>query len=60
MIYKSLLNNLLGRFGLNLVKPITKIVNIEKRDFIISTRIVHTHTILDDKNVLITYDPKIS
>jgi hypothetical protein len=43
MIYKSLLNNLLGRFGLNLVKPITKIVNIEKRDFIISTILVHTY-----------------
>jgi len=60
MIYKSLLNNLLGRFGLNLVKPITKIVNIEKRDFILSTRIVHTHIILDDNNFLITYNPNIS
>jgi hypothetical protein len=60
MIYKSLLNNLLSRFDLNLVKPITKIVNLEKRDLILSTRIVHTHTILDDNYFLITYNPNIS
>nr|YP_010044372.1 DNA polymerase [Trametes versicolor]QPF23613.1 DNA polymerase [Trametes versicolor] len=60
LIYKSLLNNFLGRFGLNIIKPITQTVNKEKRDFICSTRIVHTHTILNDDKFLITYSPIIS
>ena len=47
LIYKSLLNNFLGRFGLNLIKPLTQTVNKEKRDFILSTRIVHSQTILN-------------
>lgn len=29
-IFKSLLNNLLGRWGMNILKPITQIVNIHK------------------------------
>ena len=47
LIYKSLLNNFLGRFGLNIVKPITQTVNKDKRDFILSTKIIHSHTILN-------------
>ena len=42
-IYKSLLNNFLGRFGLNFVKPITEILNREKRDFILNNREVFSH-----------------
>ena len=60
MIFKSLLNNLLGRFGLNLIKPITQIVNLEKRDFIVSTRSVKSHIILNENKILITYNPTIS
>ena len=60
LIFKSLLNNFLGRFGLNIVKPITLTVNREKRDFIFSTRIVHSETILNDNKFLITFNPVIS
>ena len=60
LIYKSLLNNFLGRFGLNLIKPLTQTVNKEKRDFILSTRIVHSQTILNEDKFLITFDPTIS
>lgn len=60
LIYKSLLNNFLGRFGLSLIKPITQTVNKIRRDFIFSTRTVHSHTILNENNFLITYDPIIS
>ena len=60
LIYKSLLNNFLGRFGLNIIKPITQTVDKDRRDFICSTRIVHSHTILNDNKFLITYTPTIS
>lgn len=60
LIYKSLLNNFLGRFGLDLIKPITQTVNKDRRDFILSTRTVRSHTILNENNFLITYDPTIS
>ncbi|KZT15563.1 hypothetical protein NEOLEDRAFT_1081995, partial [Neolentinus lepideus HHB14362 ss-1] len=60
LIYKSLLNNFLGRFGLNIIKPITQTVNKEKRDYIFSTRIVHSHTLLNEDKFLITYTPTIS
>lgn len=36
-VLKSLLNNLLGRFALNFVKPITKTVNKSKLDKILAT-----------------------
>lgn len=39
-INKSLLNNLLGRFGMNIFKPNTKLVDSEKMSFILSTRSV--------------------
>ena len=60
LIYKSLLNNFLGRFGLNIVKPITQTVNKDKRDFILSTRSVQSHTVLNNDRFLITYSPIIS
>jgi hypothetical protein len=60
LIYKSLLNNFLGRFGLSIIKPITQTVNRERRDFIMATRNIHSHTILNDNKFLITYDPIIS
>nr|QWO71378.1 DNA polymerase [Calocybe cyanea] len=60
LIYKSLLNNFLGRFGLNIVKPITHTVNRERRDFIFSTRVVHSENMLNPNKFLITYEPLIS
>lgn len=60
LIFKSLLNNFLGRFGLNIVKPITLTVNRERRDFIFSTRVVHSETILNENQFLITFNPVIS
>ena len=63
LIYKSLLNKFLGRFGLNLIKPITHTVSKDRRDYIFSTRNVHTfmtHTILNENKILITYTPTIS
>ena len=60
LIYKSLLNNFLGRFGLNIIKPLTQTVSKDRRDYIFSTRIVHSHTILNENKFLITYTPTIS
>ncbi len=60
LIYKSLLNNFLGRFGLNIIKPITQTVNKDRRDYIFSTRTVHSHTFLNEDKFLITYSPTIS
>ena len=54
-MYKSLLNNLIGRFGLSIIKPITQTVNKERRDYIFSSRIVKSQTILNENKFLITY-----
>jgi hypothetical protein len=59
-IYKSLLNNFLGRFGLNFIKPITQLVNKEKRDLIISTREVFSHKELSNNKFIIKYSPIIN
>jgi DNA polymerase type B, organellar and viral len=58
-INKSLLNNLLGRFGMNIIKPITKSVNKDELDFIISTRIVKSFHEITNNDYLITYIPII-
>lgn len=60
MICKSLLNNLIGRLGLNLIKPITQTVNLIKRDFIASTRIIYSQIFLNHDKYLLTYNPTIS
>nr|ADO51614.1 dnapol [Moniliophthora roreri] len=60
LIFKSLLNNFFGRFGLNIVKPITQTVNKERMDYIISTRNVHSFNIINEEKFLINYDPIIS
>jgi len=60
MICKSLLNNLIGRLGLNLIKPITETVNLKKRDFIASTRIIKSQIFLNNDKFLLTYSPTIS
>ncbi|KAF8805670.1 hypothetical protein BYT27DRAFT_7224747 [Phlegmacium glaucopus] len=50
-IVKSLLNNLLGRFALNFVKPITKTVHQTELDKILATKEVKTLKQLNDNIV---------
>jgi DNA polymerase type B, organellar and viral len=59
-INKSLLNNLLGRFGMNIIKPITKTVNKEELDFILSTREVKSFHEITKNDFLVTYLPIIN
>ena len=58
-IVKSLLNNLLGRFGLNFVKPVTRIVNEKELNYLISTRKVKTLKEINEDNFILTYTPLI-
>jgi len=60
LVCKSLLNNLIGRFGLSILKPITEIVNLDKRDFIASTRVIKSQINLNNNRFLLTYLPIIS
>lgn len=56
---KSLLNNLLGRFGIRLDKAITKIVNNETFDKLsVMYKIVSYYTIGEDK-ILVSYIPTL-
>lgn len=56
---KSLLNNLLGRFGISLDKPVTKIVSDEKLNEMFSlNKITSFKTINEDVN-LVSYNPKL-
>lgn len=59
-IAKSLLNNLLGRFGLNMIKPIKQIVDLKKRDLIAATRSIYSQKLISDNSYLISYNPVIS
>ena len=52
---KSLLNNLLGRFGMDINKPITEIVDINKHQEISTTRAINSEKYITDHNVLINY-----
>jgi hypothetical protein len=56
-VIKSLLNNLLGRFGLNYVKPITKTVNKKGLDKILATRVVKTFKEINSDSFVLTYIP---
>lgn len=60
LIYKQILNNFLGRFGLNFFKPITETVDKKKRDLILATRDVYSELFLVKNKILITYNPIIS
>lgn len=59
-VAKSLLNNLLGRFGLNIDKPITEIVNKEKLDLVLTTRNINSFRKITDNSYLISYISQIS
>ena len=56
-VIKNLLNNFLGRFALNFVKPITKTENKRMLDKILATRVVKTFKEFNSENFLLTYIP---
>lgn len=58
-VIKSLLNNLLGRFALNFIKPITKTVDKKELDKILSTKIVKTLKEINSNSFIINYIPVV-
>jgi len=59
-ISKSILNNLFGRFGMSIDKPITNIINNKTLDMVdISRRVINTIPLSDDSN-LTTFDRTVS
>jgi hypothetical protein len=59
-ISKSLLNNLLGRFGINIKKADSEIVDDVKLNFLLSTNKVVSVINVTNKDYLVTYYPNIS
>ena len=60
-IAKSLLNNLLGRFGMDITKPITRLVNKKVLDELLTTRVFNSSPInITENDYLISYYPDIS
>ena len=58
-VNKSLLNNLLGRFGLNIFKPINKIVDKKEIDYLLSTRKIISFHEINSNSILVNYYPVI-
>lgn len=58
-VTKSLLNNLLGRFGLDIDKPKTVLVDYEKYNELLQTKTIN-HVIPLDNKFLITFSNKVS
>ena len=56
---KSLLNNLLGRFGISLDKPVTEIFSKSYYKSLIRTNKIVDGTSISDDKVLVTYVPKL-
>lgn len=54
---KGLLNKFLGRFGLNILKPTTKVVNTNKLDSLISTRKINSIEEITKDAFLVNYLP---
>jgi hypothetical protein len=59
-VVKSLLNNLIGRFALNFVKPICKTVNNTQLDYLLATKEIKTFKKINDNHTLITYIPIVN
>ena len=60
-IAKSLLNNLLGRFGMDITKPITRLVNKKVLDELLCTRVFNSPPInITDNDYIVCYYPEIS
>jgi hypothetical protein len=60
LIFKSLLNNLIGRFGLNIQKPLMEEVDINRWEQIAKTNVITSHIPLYDDKYFISYFPDIS
>ena len=58
-VNKSLLNNLLGRFGLNIIKPVTKLVSIDRLDYLMSTTQIKSIQEITSNKWLVNYIPII-
>jgi len=56
---KSLLNNLIGRFGMDISKPVTEIVDNKTFHEISLTRKITSKKIITDYRTLVTYIPEI-
>lgn len=59
-VVKSLLNNLIGRFALNYVKPITKTVVKNQLDYLLATKEIKTFNKINENKFLVTYNPIIN
>ena len=56
---KSLLNNLIGRFGMDISKPITEIVDSKTFNEISLTRKITAEKRITDDSILVTYTPEL-
>lgn len=59
-VTKLILNSPFGRFGMNINKPITEIVNKDKLDYILSTHVVMSLKVLNENLFIVSYDSLIS
>ena len=56
-VNKSLLNNLLGRFGLNIIKPVTKLIKGDRLYYLLSTCNVKSIKEITNDTWLVNYIP---
>ena len=59
MVAKSLLNNLIGRFGLNIDKTVTRLISYQEYQEILQYKQVHNVVFIDDE-VLVTHSKDVS
>lgn len=59
LLAKSLLNNLLGRFGMDFTKFNTEIVDLKTYNEIILTRKISSKKVITENKILLTYSPDI-
>lgn len=59
IVNKSLLNNLLGRFGLNIFKPVSETVDASKLDYLLCTRKINNKIEINKNTYLVNYQPII-
>lgn len=56
---KSLVNNLLGRFGIKVDKPVTKIVSLKTFNSISTRNVVTCYKTITSDSILVSYIPKL-
>jgi len=59
-VTKLILNSPFGRFGMNINKPITKILKKDELDYILSTHVVNSFKQLNKNKFIVSYDSEIS